>query len=182
MNNGLIAIRYARALYSSAKDKHKEDAVYSGICAVSSAFEQVPELASALRSPTIDDNDKVKLLVSAAGEKPAKELKDFIVFVVNKKRESYMGSIARMYEQLYRSDKNIVISTVTTASEVDKKTLERIRKYIEQICNAQKVELHTKQDPSIIGGFILDVDSMRMDASIKGQLSKLYKYAGHKAK
>lgn len=182
MNDGLIAIRYARALYSSAKGKGKEDAVYKGICTMTTAFETVPGLKHALSSPTINDKDKISLLTKAAGDKPSKELESFIVFVVNKKRESYMGSIARMYEQLYRKDKNIVVSTVTTASDIKDKSLSRIEKFVEKICDAGKVELRTKTDPSIVGGFILDVEGKRMDASIKGQLSKLYKYAGHKAK
>lgn len=182
MNDGLIAIRYARALYSSAKDKHKEDEVYKGICAINIAFEQVPELKHALASPTIGDKEKAQLLLTSAGQKPAKELKDFIVFIINKKRESYMGSIARMYEQLYRKDKNIVVSTVTTAMEIKDKSLSHIEEFVEKTCNAKQVELRTKIDPSIVGGYILDIEGKRMDASIKGQLSKLYKYAGHKAK
>ena len=42
-----------------------------------------------------------------------------------------------------------------------------------------KVELRTSINPEIIGGYILDVDGKRLDASIIRQLSKLYKYAGH---
>ena len=42
-----------------------------------------------------------------------------------------------------------------------------------------KVELREEINPDIIGGYILDIDGKRLDASIIRQLSKLYKYAGH---
>jgi F0F1-type ATP synthase delta subunit len=41
------------------------------------------------------------------------------------------------------------------------------------------VELRTEINPDIIGGYIIDIDNNRLDASISGQLSKLNKYAGH---
>lgn len=178
MNEGLIAVRYSRALYSAARDNKCEDAVYKDMSATAAAFAHFPELRHALSSPAITDGEKIRLLKSAAGGKPCKQTQSFIEFVVGKKREDRFGSMARMYEEIYRSEKNIVVSKVTAAGEIDKKTLDSIKKFISGR-SGSTVEVRTEIDPEIIGGFILDVEGMRMDASIKGQISKLYKYAGH---
>lgn len=120
----------------------------------------------------------MKLLTTAVGKDANAETLLFIKFIIQKKREDYMPFIGLMYERLYHEEKRIVLSTVTTAVEIPKETASAITSYISKLRNAT-VELRTKTDSSIIGGFILDIEDNRMDASIKGQLSKLYKYAGH---
>lgn len=178
MNNGKISTRYARALLYSAKEKHSEDKVYIDICLLNKAFFDFPELKHAISSPTITDEDKMKLLTTAVGKDANAETLLFIKFIIQKKREDYMPFIGLMYERLYNEEKRIVLSTVTTAVEIPKETASAITSYISKLRNAT-VELRTKTDSSIIGGFILDIEDNRMDASIKGQLSKFYKYAGH---
>jgi F-type H+-transporting ATPase subunit delta len=37
------------------------------------------------------------------------------------------------------------------------------------------VEFNTETDPSIIGGFVLEYDTYRMDASVKTKLQKILK-------
>lgn len=178
MNNGKIAIRYARALMMSAGESKSQDTVYKEICMLNRSLEQFPQLEHALSTPTISDEEKLKLLKVATGSKPCKETENFLTFVIRKNRDEYIPSIARMYEKLYRESKGMVVSTITSAIELPAPTLKAISKYIENTKH-KKVELRTETNESLIGGFVLDVEDQRMDASIKGQLSKLYKYAGH---
>ncbi|MBQ1651084.1 MAG: F0F1 ATP synthase subunit delta [Paludibacteraceae bacterium] len=180
MNSGKISTRYARALLMSAKEKKTEDLVYAEFSAMGMAFDQYPEIEAALASPTITDSEKKDLLISVAGGKKASpDVLNFINFVIDEKREEYMPSIVRMYEQIYRKEKNIVISTLTSASELSKESFEAIKKYISKLSGSNNIEVRQKIDSGIIGGFILDIESNRMDASIKGQLSNLEYYARH---
>ncbi len=119
--------------------------------------------------------DKVYAEMAAMGV----ETQNFISFVVNEGREDYMPAIARMYEQIYRKENNIVISTLTSAAELPESSVESIKKFIAKLSGSKNVEVRTTIDSSIIGGFLLDIDSSRLDASIKGQLNQLKYYAGH---
>ena len=101
-----------------------------------------------------------------------------IKLVVEQGREEYLHRITLSFQELYRKDKNIVVTHLTTAIEADEPLKKKIIQSVEEQENS-KVELRTEINPDIIGGYILDVDGKRLDASIIRQLSKLYKYAGH---
>ncbi|MBR2492920.1 MAG: F0F1 ATP synthase subunit delta [Paludibacteraceae bacterium] len=178
MNNGKISIRYAKALLSSAKEAKVEEKVYSEMVALESAFSQIDLLKQAMSNPTLTKEEKIKLLNSIFNNKTSNLTKSFISLVVDHGREDYFYRIALSYQDLYRKDKNIVVTHLTTAVETDDKITKQIIKSVE-VSENSKVELRTEINPDIIGGYILDIEGKRLDASIIRQLSKLYKYAGH---
>lgn len=178
MNNGKISIRYAKALLSSAKEAKVEEQVYSEMTTLDSAFAQIQLLKQAMTNPTLTKEDKIKLLNSVFNNKASKLTQGFINLVVENGREDYFHRIALSFQELYRKDKNIVVTHLTTAIELDEPLKKKIINSVEEQENS-KVELRTEINPDIIGGYILDIDGKRLDASIIRQLSKLYKYAGH---
>lgn len=178
MNNGKISIRYAKALLFSAKEAKVEEKVYSEMITLESAFAQIKLLKQAMTNPTLTKEEKIKLINSIFYNKASKLTQDFITLVVENGREEYFYRIALSFQELYRKDKNIVVTHLTTAMELDEPIKKKIVSSVEQEKNS-KVELRTEIKPEIIGGYILDVDGKRIDASIIRQLSKLYKYAGH---
>ena len=178
MNNGKISIRYAKALLSSAKEAKVEEQVYSEMTTLDSAFAQIQLLKQAMTNPTLTKEDKIKLLNSVFNNKASKLTQGFINLVVDNGREVYFHRIALSFQELYRKDKNIVVTHLTTAIELDEPLKKKIIQSVEEQENS-KVELRTEINPDIIGGYILDIDGKRLDASIIRQLSKLYKYAGH---
>jgi F-type H+-transporting ATPase subunit delta len=178
MNNGKISIRYAKALLSSAKEAKVEEQVYSEMTTLDSAFAQIQLLKQAMTNPTLTKEDKIKLLNSVFNNKASKLTQGFITLVVENGREDYFHRMALSFQELYRKDKNIVVTHLTTAIELDEPLKKKIINSVEEQENS-KVELRTEVNPDIIGGYILDIDGKRLDASIIRQLSKLYKYAGH---
>ena len=178
MNNGKISIRYAKALLSSAKEAKVEEQVYSEMTTLDSAFAQIQLLKQAMTNPTLTKEEKIKLLNSVFNNKASKLTQGFITLVVENGREDYFHRIALSFQELYRKDKNIVVTHLTPAIELDEPLKKKIINSVEEQENS-KVELRTEVNPDIIGGYILDIDGKRLDASIIRQLSKLYKYAGH---
>ena len=78
---------------------------------------------------------------------------------------------------LYREVKHIrlgkLITAVPVAPEVEKR-LRTLREYSNN-ANIEHLEFETNVDPSLIGGFIFQVGSNRIDASIAGQLKRVKK-------
>jgi len=178
MNSGKISIRYARALLMSANEKKVSETVYNEMIALGKVFEDFPQMKNALASPTVSDAEKQDLIISSL-VKPSKETAAFIKFVIDEKREDYLPAIARMYEKLYREENKIVISNLTAATDLSKEAIEAIKRYIADLSGSVKVEIRTQTDESLIGGFVLDIEDTRLDASIKEQLKKLEYYAGN---
>ena len=67
MDLGTISSRYARALFSLAKEKNEETRVYDDMKMLKQSFLLVPELKETLQNPIVSAADKEKLLIHAGG-------------------------------------------------------------------------------------------------------------------
>lgn len=175
MDNGRISVRYARALLNTAKEQQCEGEVYEGLKRLSYNYgHDINAFNEVLSNPMVEDDKKVQLLKTAIEEPIHPCLIRFIDFLIEKKRENKILLIALKYQEMYRKDKNLLKADVTTAAELSEQTLEQIRDFVRQTFHCD-VEMHVKIDPSLIGGFTIDIEHDRMDASLAGRLNQLKK-------
>ena len=173
MDNGRISVRYARALFQLAQEQGCEDAVYDGLTRFAHNYLlAITQFNEVLSDPIVAREEKVRLVELAAGEPLHDTLKQFITFVAEQKREDKMIFIAMKYMEMYREKHNILSTNVTTATELSDESYDRIKAFIKQSFGAE-AEMEVKIDPSLIGGFILDIENTRMDASVAGQLNAM---------
>ena len=165
-------MRYARALLKSATDQKQEDAVYQEMMTVAKSYLDVPALRHTIDNPMLSKDKKEALLTTAAGEKPCQLTKAFIALVLKEDRENVMQFMANSYITLYRKQKNVIRGKLTTAARVSVETEQKMRQMVERKTNGT-VEFETEVDPNIIGGFILEYDTYRMDASVKSKLNNI---------
>ena len=69
MDIGTLSFRYAKALFSLAKDKGLEEQVYENMKMLSDSFLRERSLQEALVNPLVSTAAKEKLLVTAGGIK-----------------------------------------------------------------------------------------------------------------
>lgn len=173
MNGGLIPRRYAKALYKYALQCGVDAKVYDDMKSVVSAFESNPNLSKVLANPFISDNDKKNLLLSAAGESPDDAYKGFVRLILEKRREMYAYEMALAYRDIYRKANNISQVCVTTAIHMREEEMGKLTGLVQKSFKGHTLEYSFKVNPQIIGGFVIDVDSVRMDASISNELEQL---------
>jgi F-type H+-transporting ATPase subunit delta len=92
--------------------------------------------------------------------------------VLREGREPVMQFIANSYVTLYRQQKNVIRGRLITAARVSPETEQKMRQMVESKTNGT-VEFETEVNPDIIGGFILEYDTYRMDASVKAKLNNI---------
>jgi F-type H+-transporting ATPase subunit delta len=173
MDNGRISVRYARALFQTAQEQGCEAEVYDGLTRFAHNYLlAISQFNEVLADPIVAREEKVKLLEMAVGEPIHGCLKQFIAFVADHKREDKMFLIAMKYMEMYREKHHILSTQVTTATQLPEETYDKIKAFVKQTFDAD-AELDVHIDPSLIGGFILDIENMRMDASVVGQLNAL---------
>ena len=172
MDIGVISVRYARALLKSATDAKAEDAVYTEMQQLIKSYAEVPQLRPAIDNPMLSKAEKEQLLLTAVGKAPSPLVKAFIGLVLKEDRESVMQFIANSYVTLYRQQKNVIRGRLITATAVTPATEQRMRQMVESKTNGT-VEFETEVNPDIIGGFILEYDTYRMDASVKSKLNNI---------
>lgn len=174
MDIGTLSTRYAKALLQYATKKHQEDNVYKDMDSMLHAFLHIPSLRHTLNNPVIKDEDKIQLLLHSAGTEQSVCTKDFIALIVSKKRTDIISFMANSYLNQYRKYKNITIGRLTTAYEMDAENVKRLQEIVEQRCKGQ-VTFTVQKDESLKGGFILEYDTYRLDASLKEQLHRIRK-------
>ena len=172
MDIGVISVRYARALLKSATDAKIEDAVYTEMQQLAKSYAQVPQLRHTIDNPMLSKDKKQELLLTAVGNNPSSLTKAFIGLVLKEDRENVMQFIANSYVTLYRQQKNVIRGKLITAAAVSPATEQKMRQMVESKTNGT-VEFETEVNPDIIGGFILEYDTYRMDASVKSKLNSI---------
>jgi F-type H+-transporting ATPase subunit delta len=131
----------------------------------------VPELRSVLRNPQLDSRDKENLLEQLVGD--ADELvRNFLKLTAEKGRIGEIEEIAGELDRLVAAEERRLNVELTTAYELSEEEAQRIVRQIEQATD-RTVEATRKVDPSLIGGFVLQAGSMRVDASVRGRINGL---------
>ena len=121
------------------------------------------------------DKDKKQALLQAACGKNLSELTErFIHLVLHEGRDNVMQMMATSYITLYRKQKNIISGRLITATTVTPEVEQKMKQMV-QSKSQGTVEFQTEVDPDIIGGFILEYDSYRMDASVQTKLHNILK-------
>ena len=172
MNKGLIPVRYATALLEFASAGNEQDVVYAEAKAIASNYFQFSELRTVIDNPVMSTTEKRKIIVTAAGIKISKSFDRFLDLILDNNREKQLQDIVLRYIDLYRKQKNIHYGKLTTASEVDSTTEKRLMKLVEEITGGT-IEMEKQIDPDILCGFLFEVDFVRWDASVSGQIRRI---------
>lgn len=174
MNDGLIPRRYAKALLKFAAEKGQDKRVYQLMQTLSDSFAAQPALGKAVTNPFVPAADKTKLLMTASGA-DAKDsvFADFIRLLDVNNRIDMMRQMALAYLEMYRKANDIYLVEITSAAPMGDKEMKRLKALIESHVGGATVEYETAVDPDLIGGFVVKIDSERLDASIKNELKQL---------
>ena len=172
MDIGVISVRYARALLKSATEQKLDETVYQEMQLLAKSYIDVPQLRQTIDNPMLSKDKKETLLLTAVGGEPTPLTRAFIALVLKEDREPVMQFIANSYVTLYRQQKNVIRGRLITAARVSPATEQKMRQMVESKTNGT-VEFETEVNPDIIGGFILEYDTYRMDASVKAKLNNI---------
>ena len=167
MDDGIIASRYAKALLKYVLETGDGERV----CAQAKRLERVlaesQELRLALDSPTdVTPAQKLSLLAAALGGEPVEDgLDRFLRLVLDKGRMPLLRLMLHDFVTLYHKSRDVLYARLTTAVPAQEELLERLRGLVREK-TGKDVVIETSTDPALIGGFIFDLEDLRMDASV----------------
>ena len=172
MDLGVISVRYARALLKGALAEKQEDELYKEMQILYKSYLEGPELRPTIDNPMLAKEKKQKVLEIACGDDITNLTKRFIDLVLKKDREFALQFMAASYITLYRKFKNITRGKLITAADVSLETVEKMKRMVENRTRGT-VEFNTEVDKELIGGFVLEYDDYRMNASVKSKLRRI---------
>jgi F-type H+-transporting ATPase subunit delta len=168
-----IARVYADALFGAAKDTGKLDSIREQLGQFADALNENRDLAIFFFSPYFSSAEKRDGIARAVSEAEP-ELVNFLELLVDKHRMPVVFRIRRKYEELWAKENRLLDVEVTSAVELDEAVVQRVGKAIEER-TSRKVNLTSRVDDAILGGLVLRVGNMVLDASIQNRLEKLRK-------
>jgi F-type H+-transporting ATPase subunit delta len=174
-----IAQVYARSLFEVAKQEHLLDTVREQLGAFTDALNDNREVAIFFFSPYFaTDEKKAGLERMITGAEPI--FMNFLEALLERHRMPAIFRIRVAYEQMWEEENRLLPVQVTSAVELDEQTVNSIGERIGQQ-TGRKIELSSEVDDSIIGGIVLRVGNVILDASIRNRLEQLRKQVAQAA-
>jgi F-type H+-transporting ATPase subunit delta len=170
-----IAEVYARALFEVAKEHDVLDRVHDELGEFVDALEdkESRELRLYFFSPYFSSEEKadgVEKVVSDADER----IVNFLKLLAERHRMPVLPRIRRAFHDLWAEEKQLLPVSVTAAVELDEELVKGIGERIEEQ-TGREVQLSSHVDPDVLGGLILRVGNMVLDASVRNRLEQLRK-------
>lgn len=172
MNQGVIASRYAKALLKYVSEAGDGSETYSQACILADKMRKVPELAAYIcRHPEIPADQKVDLMSVAIDRSLSPEFERFVRLVCTQGRMECFQRMVHSFIDQYRMVHDMKVGRLVSAEHVDglKEDIEnRLR-----LKTGSDVRLEEEERPDLLGGFVIEVDGLRLDASVLEQLRRL---------
>ena len=168
-----VTTPYAEALLQVVSENDQTEEMVKEVKQLLSLINDSPDLEKTLSSPVLETDTKKKIIIEIFSEKINSSLLNFLKLLADRQRIGIVTSILDRFLEIYRENSNIALATVTSAVELTDDQKGLITKKIINIAGTEKLELVTKIDPSLIGGFVVSVGSKVIDASLASQIRKL---------
>lgn len=191
MNTGIIATRYATALLKLVEETGSGELVAAQVQVIEKALDEVPDFRRAVDDPAVAAVQKISLFEAALKDSMAQELHKFLELLIRNGRIGDVRLVLTTFVTEYYRSRHIKRARLVVADpalldpeptpsdpvpvegslrQAQQPALEsRLRDLVEKQTGC-KLILKTEVNPSLIGGFVFEVEDMILDASVSRQL------------
>ncbi len=168
-----VAQVYARSLFEVAQEHDGLDDIREQLDQFVAALDDHREMAVFFFSPYFSTEEKKNALKRAIeGAEPI--FMNFLESLIERHRMPAIFRIRAEYERLWDEENKLLPVQITSAVPLDEETVRSIGDRISEQ-TSQTVELSSSVDPDLIGGIVLRVGNVILDASIRNRLNQLRK-------
>ncbi len=168
-----IAVRYASALFELAAAEDALEKTHNELLAIGELLQQSAEFRALCFSPTLDkqsQHEGLKLLAEHA--KLSLLVSRFLLTLADNRRVYCLPYVVTVFGDMLRQHKGQIVAEVVTAAALKKAQQNTLAKLLAKY-TGKDVILDIKQDNSVLGGLLVQVDGKMIDATIAGRLSRL---------
>lgn len=170
---GGLAKRYAHAVFELAQDGGALDAVGADLASLRRAIETSADLRRLVRSPVFSAEDQAKALKVILEKMGANALTSkFVLLLAQKRRLSALGEITGAYEHLIATSRGETEAEVTAARVLSDAEIAELKSVLKSGLGKEP-RLHSKVDPTLLGGLVVKVGSRMIDSSLRTKLDGL---------
>ncbi|QKX59908.1 uncharacterized protein TRUGW13939_07050 [Talaromyces rugulosus] len=171
---------YANALYTASAKTSSLDQVSKALSTLGEVFKKDPKLTTVLNAPTLTVSDKrqiVQELQRVAGVDKGDILKNFLTTLAENNRLGLLAGVVEKFGTLISAHKGEIELNITSAQELDNKTIQRIEKAVakSEFSQGKKLKIVTKVNPDVLGGLIVELGDRTIDLSVSSKINRLNK-------
>ena len=166
-----IAEVYARSLFEVAQDQGQLDEIHEELGQFADVLSEDRKLQLFFFSPYFSSEEK-KDGVAKVIEGGNEYFVRFLELLAEKHRLPVLFRIRREFDAMWAKDQKLLEVSVTSAVDLDEETVKGIGKKIEEQ-TGHRVDLESRVDPDLIGGLVIRVGNMVLDASVRNRLERL---------
>ena len=134
-----------------------------------SVIKAAPEVSEILDNPAVSHDEKA----AAVNELFPASVREFLLSVAENQEIASFAEIAKAYREELDKKNNIATATVTCVTEPSDEQLDGLKAFVCKETGAADAKIELVKDPSIIGGFIIQVGNKQYDRSLKAKLSSI---------
>ena len=164
---------YSQALYELATEEKNLNDVEEHAVSIIKLISQSEDFNSLIKDPTNKQDDQLNS-INIIFEKFNLNnlLKKFLNFLVVKRRFFYVEKILKDFVMICSKNRGEISAKLIVAKELNENEINKIKDELSQNFGSN-VKLNYNYDPDLIGGLIMQVESVMIDTSIKNKLQKI---------
>jgi F-type H+-transporting ATPase subunit O len=171
---------YATALYTASAKSSALDQTSKALSSLAQTFKADRKLTNIISAPTLTASDKQQIiqeLQKIAGNDKGDIIKNFLQTLAENNRLGLLEGICEKFESLMGAHRGEMEVTITSAQELDNKTINRLEKAASkhELSQGKKLKIVTKVNPDIVGGLVLEMGDRTIDLSVSSKIAKLNK-------
>lgn len=174
MSVGIVAETYSSAILDLAEEQNMLESIEQDLAYVGDVLQEHKELRSFLMSPILTGPAKTKLLGTLFGQAIHKTALHFLYVMIDRGRYRYIEETIRSFIKKAREARGIVDAIITVAEPLAPSQEQSLLVKLKDM-TGKEVMFTTVIDPTIMGGFVVQIGDTRIDASIARRLSELQK-------
>jgi ATP synthase F1 delta subunit len=168
-----IARVYADALFGAAQDGDKLDEVHEQLDEFTDAMNESSDMRVFFFSPYFSSAEK-RDAIGAAVSGASDEFVNFLELLAEKHRMPAIFAIRDRFDVMWAEAKKRLEVRLTSAVELDQSVVDKVGKEVERQTD-REIDMTADVDPDILGGLVLRVGNMVLDASLRSKLERLRK-------
>ncbi len=171
MKSTKVATRYAKALLELAVEQKNLDSVTGDMNFLYEVAAESRDFELLIASPIVNADKKIAIFEAIFDQ--FEELSMMFVKLITKNgRESLLPQIASEFSMQVKAHKGIVPVTLTSVKPLNDATRAMIMGKLEGIITGT-LEVKEEIDESLIGGFVVRMGDVQIDASVASQFNNL---------
>lgn len=173
MKGTIVASRYAKSLLELSIENNNLDKINEDMVQLSEICKESKDLTNLLSNPVVNSDKKNNVFDKLFKGKIDDLSLSFIHLITKNKRENILPNIAHSFNELYKEHKHILDVELISATPLEDAAKSKVIDKVKAKYDGFTINLIEKTDSSLIGGFIVKIKDMQIDASISSQLTNL---------